>query len=615
MSVSIDKLARVWSSVDPRRDYRERVLQWLDGHKETELQRCFGSLLNFGTAGIRGTMDVGPAHMNEVTVALTTHALCDYLASWPGESRPDRLRVCVGNDGRHHSRAFAEVVARVAVKHGLEVWLADECVPTPLVAFSVLQYRAECGVMITASHNPRDDNGYKLFWDHGAQIVPPHDEHIRARMTQWLSRIEELWDDVPNGGDSGDLGRAGVHRMGGELESRYLAACERMVPSVTSTGAAHTDPLRIAYTALHGVGYRFARALLHQRGFDDVVSVREQQEPDANFPTAEYPNPEHPPVMQRVLSLGATNGADIALANDPDADRVAVGVPALRLARRTNLMDAGDPKTNQNSNQETDDVAWRRLSGDEVGALLCDFVLTHTTEIPRRVVISTVVSSPLVARIAQAHGVRFESTLTGFKWIMARARQCERQGDRFVFGYEEALGYAIGSAVRDKDGLSAALAVATLARVLKAQGRTLVDDLERLYAQHGRYVSEQIVVPVHEPKKWMHAIRERAQSALQGFAVERVHDFSLGAEGASDDERADMLSLQLVGGHRVLFRPSGTEPKGKVYLHARVQAPLQGSLSHADREPDSELHGLRQALREMLHAIDAVLERDPVTDA
>ncbi|HEX9767059.1 MAG TPA: phospho-sugar mutase, partial [Nitriliruptorales bacterium] len=422
---------------------------------------------------------------------------------------------------------------------GIPVRYFPTLTATPLVAFAALDLGASAAVVVTASHNPPEYNGYKVYSGNGAQIVPPEDERIAAA----IAAVGPA-NEVPHAGD--DLGGIDLAvPVDDEVFERYLAAVDAVRPAVDRDRS-----LRVVYTPLHGLGWGPVRAALAHAGYEDVTVVPEQAEPDGRFPTVRFPNPEEEAALDLVSALASERAADVLLANDPDVDRLAVGLPDAQ-------------------------GGYALLTGNQVGALLGDFVLANAGPGSRPLVVSSIVSSPMLAAIAAAYGARYETTLTGFKWICNAALDLERdEGLRFVFGYEEALGYTVGTTVRDKDGIGAAVLFADLAAHLEATGRTVGERLDDLYRRHGLWVSHQhgIVRPGlagrDEIAHVMTRIGEaRAPEELAGRTVTGVRDLRTGAAGrARWLPAADLVELALGGGSRALIRPSGTEPKLKIYV-------------------------------------------------
>ncbi|MFD0685453.1 phospho-sugar mutase [Actinomadura fibrosa] len=521
--------AEEWLSQDPDPATRAELRQILDaadgtadgaadGTAEAALADRFGARLEFGTAGLRGELGAGPNRMNRVTVMRAAAGLAACL--------PPGGRVVVGFDARHGSRRFAQDTAAVLTGAGLKVELFAGPVPTPVVAHRVRASEdAVAGVVVTASHNPPRDNGYKVYWADGAQIVPPRDAEISAAIDA-VGRVDEL----PLG-----AGWTVLEDLGPYLDA------------VSGLRLGDARDVSIVYTPMHGVGGPVLLEAFERAGFPAPEVVPEQAEPDPDFPTVAFPNPEEPGALDLALGLAAARGADLVIANDPDADRCAVAVPG--------------------------PGGWRALTGDEVGGLLAEHVLRHTSG-DDRLAVTTIVSSSLLGSIARAHGVRSAESLTGFKWIM----KAGGPGDRLVFGYEEALGYSVGDdrgvLVNDKDGIGAALAVAALAAEARRDGRTLLDLLDDQARRYGLHATAQLSVRVADLSLItgaMARLRAEPPAALAGRAVESFEDL---AEGAGGLPPTDGLRFRLAGRARVVVRPSGTEPKLKCYLE--IVLPVEG---------------------------------------
>jgi phosphomannomutase len=549
---------------------RQRALGWADGDPDPSTRAELTSIaasadasvlidlvaggLTFGTAGLRGRVGPGPNRMNRAVVIRTTRGLVDHLLATDPTSA--QRGVVVAFDARHDSERFARDVAAVIAAAGMAVHRFPTHQPTPIGAFAQKELDAAACVVVTASHNPPDDNGYKVYVEGAAQIVPPTDVAIAAaidavgRAVDVPRVADEALDDDPN-----------VHVLGDELVVRYLAALPSARPAPHPLAAA--TPLRIAYTPLHGVGRDVILRALAEAGHTDVHVAPTQAEPDGSFPTVRFPNPEEPGALDAVLALAREVGADLVLANDPDADRLAVAVP-----------DAAG--------------GFVPLSGNRIGVLLAEHCLSGIgrgveLEGATPLIVSSIVSTPMVAAVAAAHGARSEVTLTGFKWICAAARVLEQQGYRLVYGFEEALGSAVGGVVADKDGISAAVAFADLARGLAAEGRSVLDLLDDLHRTHGLWVSHQSSV-VHEGVEGarriadaMARIGDAPPSSIAGATVLEVVDFRSGAEGRAPWlGEHDLVAFTLDEG-RVMIRPSGTEPKCKVYVDVRGEIPADAT--------------------------------------
>jgi phosphomannomutase len=531
--------ALAWADDDPDAASASELRALVEQGNEAELAERMAGPLAFGTAGLRGVLGAGESRMNRAVVARAAAGIAAHLL----RSGSAAGGVVIGYDARHMSREFADETAAVLAGAGIVAHVFTETRPTPLLAFAVTELGAAAGVMVTASHNPPAYNGYKVYAANGAQIVPPDDESIAAAMAalpsaRGVARKSEA--EARRAGLRGDVGP--------ELVDRYLDRVAAL--SRDPRGRAR---VRIAYTPLHGVGYVSARAALARFGFDDVHAVPEQREPDPAFPTTPFPNPEERGALDLCLALARRVDASLVLANDPDADRLAVAVPV-----------GGG--------------AFRQLTGNEVGALLGEYVLRHEpTGGPTPLAVTTIVSSPLLGRIAAGLGASYAEVFTGFKWITNVAMRREATGrERFAFGYEEALGYAIGGVVRDKDGLSAAALFAELVAVAAVEGRSVPDELDRLARTYGAYESAQVslvktgLAGVEAIGAHMRALRGARPARLGGLKVEGVRDFLAGAADAAGMPPGDVLAFDLEGGARFVARPSGTEPKLKLYFDARA---------------------------------------------
>lgn len=476
----------------------------LDGGDEAELADRFSAPLAFGTAGLRGPMRAGPNGMNRTVVRRAAAGVAAWLLEQGHLGRP----VIVGFDARHGSGEFARDSAAILAATGFAARLMPRVLPTPVLAFAVQHLGAAAGVMVTASHNPPRDNGYKVYADDGAQIVPPMDTDIEAAIQTIVSARDIL------------LAEDEVVVLDDAIVRDYVSA---VVGLIAGTGP---RDLRIVHTAMHGVGTETLLSVFAAAGFADLVPVPEQQHPDPDFPTVAFPNPEEPGALDLAFALAVRERADLVLANDPDADRCAAAVP--------------DPQAPGD---------WRMLRGDEVGVLLGDMLLREGV---RGTYATTIVSSSMLGVLARAHGADYAETLTGFKWI-------SRAAPDLVYGYEEALGYAVApSLVRDKDGISAGLRLACLAAQLNADGSSLLGRLDELAAEHGRFVTDQVSIRVEDLAiidDTMRRVRTDPPVTLLGSAIE--------VEDLLPD--ADVVRWRGAG-LRVVVRPSGTEPKLKAYL-------------------------------------------------
>ncbi|MFF4586992.1 phospho-sugar mutase [Streptomyces sp. NPDC001388] len=507
--------AQTWLAEDPDPETRAELGKLIEAGDVAELAARFRGTLQFGTAGLRGELGAGPMRMNRSVVIRAAAGLAGYLRKNGGTGG----LVVIGYDARHKSADFARDTAAVMTGAGLRAAVLPRPLPTPVLAYAIRHLGAVAGVEVTASHNPPRDNGYKVYLGDGSQIVPPADAEIAAE----IDAVRSL-DDVPRPESGWEI-----------LDDAVLDAYLARTDAVLATGSPRTA--RTVYTAMHGVGKDVLLAAFARAGFPEPVLVAEQAEPDPDFPTVAFPNPEEPGAMDLAFAAARANGPDLIIANDPDADRCAVAVP-----------DGGD---------------WRMLRGDEVGALLAAHLVRRGA---RGTFAESIVSSSLLGRIAEKAGLPYEETLTGFKWI-ARV-----EGLRY--GYEEALGYCVDpEGVRDKDGITAALLITELASQLKEEGRTLLDLLDDLAVEHGLHATDQLSVRVQDLSviaDAMRRLRERPPVSLAGLAVTRAEDLTRGTDRLPP---TDGLRYTLEGA-RVIVRPSGTEPKLKCYLE--VVIPVTG---------------------------------------
>jgi phosphomannomutase len=515
--------------------------------------------------------------MNRALVRRVTAGLARYLLHAVPEAT--RQGVVIGRDGRRMSPEFAADVAAVLAGAGIPVHVFEDVAPTPLCAFAVTHLGAAAGVMITASHNPPQDNGYKVYWSNGAQIVPPHDVEI-SREIDLVGSLE----GVPLVGP-GDPGENGCYRKvpAGTLDA-YLEGLLALRRHPEAAG-----DLSIVYTPLHGVGGPCAREVLSRAGYWRLSVVPEQAEPDPDFPTVSFPNPEEKGTMDLALALGRREGAELILANDPDADRLAAIV-------------------------RQPDGGYRPLTGNEIGLLLAYYLLTENPPAGDRLVMTTVVSSSLLRSMAASLDARYAEALTGFKWIANRAiEERERRGTVFVFGFEEALGYTVGELVRDKDGIGAALLFAEMTAHLRAQERSVLDLLETIYRRFGLCLNSQrgLTLPGSEGAARIRAILERLRAhpprAIAGMGVTAESDLARGTrietaggrESPVDLPPSDVLLYDLEGG-RVLVRPSGTEPKIKFYFEIMEPVSEEEPFPEAETRARSRLQRLETDFLETL---------------
>lgn len=571
MSIDLYAVARAWMADDPDPVTREATQKMLDARDEAALAACFGARLSFGTAGLRGPLGPGPNRMNRAWVRRVAAGLGRYLLATAGVD-PQR-GVVIGYDGRHGSRAFAEDSALVLASLGLPCWLYDHTCPTPQLAHAVGFLHCAAGVMVTASHNPPQDNGYKVYWGDGAQIIPPHDSGISAAVETVQTLADLPLSTLPA------LRESGLIRA---VPPEALAQYQREVAALR-LWRGPTD-LRVVYTAMHGVGRALLEPTLRAHGYTDLHLVEAQAEPNPDFPTVSFPNPEEPGALDLAFAKAREVGADLLIANDPDADRLAVALP-------------------------DGQGGWRALTGNQVGCLIADELLRHGTY-DRPLVATTIVSTGQLKAIAAAYGAEYREVLTGFKWIANAALQWP--GD-FVMGFEEALGYSVGPVVRDKDGVSAALIFCDLAARAKAEGETVFDRLEDLARRFGLYATSQYALTLPgeagaaQIQELMRSLRDDPPTELAGRAIEQRSDLLSGqrvwADGRPetvDLPASNVLAFELAGNARLLARPSGTEPKVKFYFEVCVPLAEDQSLQAAQTIATAELDALQRALRTRL---------------
>ncbi|MFF4151818.1 phospho-sugar mutase [Streptomyces sp. NPDC001651] len=529
--------AQAWLAEDPDPETRAELAALLDAGDTDELAARFAGTLQFGTAGLRGELGAGPLRMNRSVVIRAAAGLAAYLRK---QGHTDGL-VVIGYDARHKSADFARDTAAVMTGAGLRAAVLPRPLPTPVLAYAIRHLGAVAGVEVTASHNPPRDNGYKVYLGDGSQIVPPADADIAAE----IAAIASL-HDVPRPD-------TGWETLDDGVLDAYLARTD----AVLAEGSPRTA--RTVYTAMHGVGKDVLLAAFARAGFPAPALVAEQAEPDPDFPTVAFPNPEEPGAMDLAFAKAREEDPDLVIANDPDADRCAVAVK--------------------------DDGAWRMLRGDEVGALLAAHLVARGAQ---GTFAESIVSSSLLGRIAEKAKLPYEETLTGFKWI-ARV-------DGLRYGYEEALGYCVDpEGVRDKDGITAALLITELASTLKAEGRTLTDLLDDLAVEHGLHATDQLSVRVEDLSviaDAMTRLREQPPTELAGLAVTHAEDLTKGTDKLPP---TDGLRYTLEGA-RVIVRPSGTEPKLKCYLEVVVPVTDHASLPSARAKATDLLTTLKSDL-------------------
>ncbi|MEU1701633.1 phospho-sugar mutase [Streptomyces pseudogriseolus] len=534
--------AQAWLAEDPDPDTRDELARLIASGDHAELTARFAGTLQFGTAGLRGELGAGPLRMNRSVVIRAAAGLAAYLTKQGTPHGTDTAGlVVIGYDARHKSQTFAEDTAAVMTGAGLRAAVLPRPLPTPVLAFAIRHLGAVAGVEVTASHNPPRDNGYKVYLGDGSQIVPPADAGIAAE----IEAIASL-TTVPRPS-------TGWETLDDSVLDAYLARTD----AVLAPGSPRTA--RTVYTAMHGVGKDVLLAAFARAGFPAPDLVTEQAEPDPDFPTVAFPNPEEPGAMDLAFAKARETDPDLVIANDPDADRCAAAVK--------------------------DGADWRMLRGDEVGALLAAHLVRRGAT---GTFAESIVSSSLLGRIAEKAGLPYEETLTGFKWI-ARV-------DGLRYGYEEALGYCVDpDGVRDKDGITAALLLTELASELKAENRTLLDLLDDLAVEHGLHATDQLSVRVQDLgliAAAMRRLREQPPTELAGLRITKAEDLT---EGTDKLPPTDGLRYTLDGA-RVVVRPSGTEPKLKCYLEVVIPIAAKADLPEARTRATALLTTIKQDL-------------------
>ena len=530
-----------WSS-SPFDDETRKIVEHLAETDPVACTNAFYTRLAFGTGGLRGLMGIGTSRMNKYTVGFATEGLARYLRKTFGSGS---LRVFIGYDCRNHSKEFAEEAAKVLAGHNIQVFLADSIVTTPFTSFATRALNCQAGIMITASHNPKEYNGYKVYWQDGSQILSPHDKEIEKEIYQVVS---------PNQVKASPLDSPYIEKVGDSLKADYnRAICELQL--LKEKTLQHGKELKVIYTNLHGTGIVFVPELMQQWGFTNFLTVDEQKNPDGNFPTVDFPNPEEPSTLEKGVQMMEKVKGDLLIATDPDGDR-------MRVAVRT-----GDKIT--------------LLNGNQIACLLLHHILSHLSSLPKNsVVIKTVVTTDLFRKIAEDFGIECVDVLTGFKYIGELIHQYEDGSKSFIFGGEESYGTLLGTSVRDKDGVMASLLIAEAALAAHLEGKTLLDRLEELYQAHGYYAEGIRSVTYPESKegrekmgKIMNLLRTEPPREIQHIEVIEIEDYlkkkktdlKTGIETPLTLPTSDMLIFRLKSGAKLVIRPSGTEPKIKIY--------------------------------------------------
>ncbi|AIC47935.1 phospho-sugar mutase [Rhodoluna lacicola] len=545
MTTQLFDAARAWAAQDPDTETREELLALIAAGDTQAIEARMGSRLDFGTAGLRGELGAGPNRMNRVLVAQAAAGIRDYV----NENFKNDASVVIGFDGRINSAIFARDSAEIFAAAGISTMLFDGVVPTPVLAFAGKHLNASAAIMVTASHNPPRDNGYKVYLggaNGGSQIISPTDKQIADKIRAIAA--SQTFDEIPKS--------TNYEVIGDEIRQAYVAETASLTGEIENA-----ESLKIVYTAMHGVGWRTTQELFEAVGLPKPFTVDEQLLPDGNFPTVAFPNPEEPGAMDLAFAKAREVGADLIIANDPDADRLAIGVPDSSVAE-----------------------GWRRLTGDEIGLLLGYQVARRAVADGKTGALAcSIVSSSALGKVANHFGLEYQETLTGFKWIS--------KVPNLLFGYEEALGYCVDpQRTPDKDGISAALIAIAMAAELASQGKTLTDQLAELGELFGHYATGQISMRVTDLSvisSIMQNLRANPPVMIDGVEA-KFTDLSIGTDKLGP---TDGLRFDLADGRRVIVRPSGTEPKLKCYLQA---------VGESKEAATATLASLNDAMKELL---------------
>jgi phosphoglucomutase len=567
--------------------WQTNVNQWLQGPYDEEtkqeirllqqenpqvLEDAFYKDLEFGTGGLRGLMGPGTNRINKYTVGTATQGFANYLK----QSVTGEIRVAIAHDSRNNSRTFAEITAHVMAANGIRVFLFEALRPTPELSFTIRRLKCHGGVVCTASHNPKEYNGYKAYWRDGGQLVPPHDRNVIAEVNKITSVDQVKW----TGGESR------IEILGKDADEAYLQAIHQLSINPDIIRLQHN--LNIVYTPIHGTGITLVPEILRLFGFTNVHIVEEQAKPDGNFPTVVYPNPEEPEAMSLGLALAEKINADLLLGTDPDSDRVAVGL-------------------------KDHHGKWTLLNGNQTAVLLFNYLVearkAKGMDRPNDFLCKTIVTTDMIDAFAERHGIPCLNVLTGFKWIAEKIRENEGKL-HFVCGGEESYGYMIGDQTRDKDAISAVALICEMAAVAKNRNKTLFEELISLYLQYGLYrerllsITRKGIHGAEEIAAMMQQFRDAPPTAIAGSQVTEILDYqSLTAKNLASGEvtpidlpRSNVLQFKLQDGSKISARPSGTEPKIKFYFS--VRAPLQDAADF-----DSTLDGLEKRIDALIGAL------------
>ena len=569
LAPEIQQKINTWLSDLYDADTQAEIRQMQAQNQEDFLSDAFYRDLEFGTGGLRGIMGAGSNRMNRYTLGMATQGLSNYLLQqFPGQE----IKVALAHDSRNNSREFARIAAGIFSANGITVYLFEDLRPTPELSFTIRHLGCQSGCVITASHNPKEYNGYKVYWNDGAQVVAPHDKNI-IREVEAIRSVEEVKFEA-------DESR--IHLIGAELDAAYLAKVKEL--SINPAAIARQHDLKIVYTPIHGTGITLVPQALAQFGFTNVHIVEDQATPDGNFPTVLSPNPEEKVAMQIALDQAKALDADIVLATDPDADRVGIAV--------------------KNTQGE-----WVLVNGNQTAALLTYYVLSARQQAGKTTdkdfVVYTIVTSDVLGDIARLYGVKSYQTLTGFKYIAGLIRELEGQ-ETYVGGGEESYGYMLGDFVRDKDAVSACALLAEMAAVAKDNGRTLYEEMTQMYAQFGLYKEHLISLTkkgqrgAEEIQEMMRDLRATPPATIAGLPVVELRDFKTGIlrdlrtgeETPTGLESSNVLQFILEDGSKISARPSGTEPKIKFYFSVKQPLSSPADFDLADQQAGEKIQAI-----------------------
>ncbi|QIX60348.1 phospho-sugar mutase [Hymenobacter lutimineralis] len=569
LSTELQHKINTWLTGNYDAETKANIQQLLDADQEEALSDAFYRNLEFGTGGLRGIMGAGSNRMNRYTLGMAAQGLSNYLVQqFPGQE----IKVAVAHDSRNNSPEFARLVSDIFSANGITVYLFEALRPTPELSFAIRHLGCQSGCVVTASHNPKEYNGFKVYWNDGAQVVAPHDKNIITE----VNAIQSV-DDVRFQADA-----SRIHHIGAELDAAYLAKVKEL--SINPEAIQRQHDLKIVYTPLHGTGITLVPQALAQLGFTNVHIVQEQATPDGNFPTVLSPNPEEKVAMQLALDQAKTLDADLVLATDPDSDRVGMAV-----------------KDNHGE--------WVLVNGNQTAALLTHYLLSARARAGKMTeqdfIVYTIVTSDVLGDIASRHGVKAYQTLTGFKYIAGIIRDLEGQ-QTYIGGGEESYGYMIGDFVRDKDAISACALIAEMAAVAKDQGHTLYQEMQRMYATYGLYKEHLISLTkkgqrgAEEIQEMMRELRANPPRTIAGLPVTELRDYGqgiirnlhTGEQLPTGLESSNVLQFILEDGSKISARPSGTEPKIKFYFSVKQPLASVVDFDLANRRADEKIQAI-----------------------